>query len=180
MKRKLSLILAAVLLCSACAGTVSATPTAPKKNVVTMTIPSSYGYVYDRLAEAFPHYSNNYYDYDIMPIEMPVEEIIEEEVIMEAPAMAAAPAKDMVVAEEAVEEAVVEEAAVQTGGGDYSKTNVQVEGIDEGDIVKTDGEYIYVLKRNSDALVILDADGKDTEVLSRTAVLKKQKTLKNN
>ena len=153
MKRKLSLILAAVLLCSACAGNVSATPTAPKKNVVTMTIPSSYGYVYDRLAEAFPHYRNNYYDYDIMPIEMPVEEIIEEEVIMEAPAMAAAPAKDMVVAEEAVEEAVVEEAAVQTGGGsgDYSKTNVQVEGIDEGDIVKTDGEYIYVLKSGSGA-----------------------------
>ena len=175
MKKKLSLILASALLLSAFAGTASA---APKKNVVTMTIPSSYGYVYDRLAEAFPHYRNNYYDYDIMPIEMPVEEIIEEEVIMEAPAMAAAPAKDMVVAEEAVEEAVVEEAAVQTGGGsgDYSKTNVQVEGIDEGDIVKTDGEYIYVLKRNSDALVILDADGKDTEVLSRTAVLKKQKT----
>jgi len=174
MKRKLSLFMAAVLLCSACAGTVSATPTAPKKNVVTMTIPSSYGYVYDRLAEAFPHYRNNYYDYDIMPIEMPIEEIIEEEVIMEAPAMAAAPAKDMIVAEEAVEEAVVEEAAVQTGGGDYSKTNVQVEGIDEGDIVKTDGEYIYVLK-NSGALVILEADGKNTSVLSRTAVTQKYK-----
>ncbi len=26
---------------------------------------------------------------------------------------------------------------------DYSRTNVQVEGVDEGDIVKTDGEYIY-------------------------------------
>ena len=26
---------------------------------------------------------------------------------------------------------------------DYSKTNIQVEGVDEGDIVKTDGEYIY-------------------------------------
>jgi uncharacterized secreted protein with C-terminal beta-propeller domain len=28
---------------------------------------------------------------------------------------------------------------------DYSKTNVQVEGIDEADIVKTDGEYIYIV-----------------------------------
>jgi uncharacterized secreted protein with C-terminal beta-propeller domain len=25
----------------------------------------------------------------------------------------------------------------------YSRTNVQVEGVDEADIVKTDGEYIY-------------------------------------
>jgi inhibitor of cysteine peptidase len=28
---------------------------------------------------------------------------------------------------------------------DYSKTNIQVEGVDEADIVKTDGEYIYVV-----------------------------------
>lgn len=32
---------------------------------------------------------------------------------------------------------------------DYSKTNVQVEGVDEADIVKTDGEYIYVVARGS-------------------------------
>lgn len=30
--------------------------------------------------------------------------------------------------------------------GDYSTTNVQVEGVDEADIVKTDGEYIYIVK----------------------------------
>ncbi|WP_308461971.1 beta-propeller domain-containing protein [Planococcus sp. CP5-4] len=29
------------------------------------------------------------------------------------------------------------------GGGDHSSTNNQVEGIDEGDIVQTDGEYLY-------------------------------------
>ena len=28
---------------------------------------------------------------------------------------------------------------------DYSETNIQTEGVDEGDIVKTDGEYIYCL-----------------------------------
>jgi uncharacterized secreted protein with C-terminal beta-propeller domain len=27
---------------------------------------------------------------------------------------------------------------------DYSKTNIQVEGVDEDDVVKTDGEYIYL------------------------------------
>ena len=40
----------------------------------------------------------------------------------------------------------------ETGGnGDgegtfYSGTNVQVAGVDEGDIVKTDGTYIYILR----------------------------------
>jgi inhibitor of cysteine peptidase len=29
------------------------------------------------------------------------------------------------------------------GGSDYSGTNIQVEGVDEADVVKTDGEYIY-------------------------------------
>jgi len=32
------------------------------------------------------------------------------------------------------------------GTDDYSTTNVQVEGVDEADIVKTDGEYIYLIK----------------------------------
>ncbi len=51
----------------------------------------------------------------------------------------------------------------------YSGTNVQVEGIDEGDIVKTDGKYIYVL-RDGGELVILRADGKKTAVVSRTEI----------
>jgi uncharacterized secreted protein with C-terminal beta-propeller domain len=33
--------------------------------------------------------------------------------------------------------------------GDYSKTNVQVEGIDEADIVKTDGENIYTVNKKN-------------------------------
>ena len=31
---------------------------------------------------------------------------------------------------------------------DYSTTNIQVEGVDEGDIVKSDGQYLYVLAGN--------------------------------
>lgn len=41
--------------------------------------------------------------------------------------------------------------ALSAGGGesqDFSKTNVQVEGIDEADIVKTDGNYIYTTTKN--------------------------------
>ncbi|VVB84136.1 Beta propeller domain protein [uncultured archaeon] len=45
--------------------------------------------------------------------------------------------------------------AVDTGATDYSTTNIQVEGVDEGDFVKNDGKYIYVLAQNK--LVIVDA-----------------------
>lgn len=36
----------------------------------------------------------------------------------------------------------------QKGELDYSETNTQVEGVDEADIVKTDGKYIYYLTNN--------------------------------
>ena len=38
----------------------------------------------------------------------------------------------------------------------YSKTNVQVENVDEADIVKTDGKYIYYV--NSNKVLIIDAE----------------------
>ncbi|MDO4815984.1 MAG: beta-propeller domain-containing protein [Bacillota bacterium] len=43
----------------------------------------------------------------------------------------------------------------------YSDTNVQVEGIDEGDIVKTDGEYIYAIMDSE--LRVYRADGENTK-----------------
>ena len=39
--------------------------------------------------------------------------------------------------------------------GDYSKTNIQVEGVDEADIVKNDGKYIYAVSGNK--VFIIDA-----------------------
>ncbi len=41
----------------------------------------------------------------------------------------------------------------QNTGGDFYNTNVQVEGIDEGDIVKTNGENIYIASLNKIAIV---------------------------
>ena len=35
------------------------------------------------------------------------------------------------------------------GSADYSATNVQVEGVDEADIAKNDGEYLYVVKKQT-------------------------------
>ncbi len=40
-----------------------------------------------------------------------------------------------------------------SGSKDYSGTNIQVEGVDEADIVKTDGEYIYFAKGSEVVLV---------------------------
>lgn len=49
-------------------------------------------------------------------------------------------------------------------GSDYSKTNTQVEGVDEADVIKTDGRYIYVL--NNSGVTVLEAKGADTEKLA--------------
>lgn len=62
----------------------------------------------------------------------------------------------------------VEGATLMDSGGsnEYSETNIQVEGVDEPDIVKTDGKYLYVLTGNE--VVILRAyPGINAEVVSR-------------
>jgi uncharacterized secreted protein with C-terminal beta-propeller domain len=49
---------------------------------------------------------------------------------------------------------------------EYSTTNVQVEGVDEADIVKTDGTYIYVVSNQT--IVILRAyPAEEAQILSR-------------
>tara|TARA_Y100000310_G_scaffold330494_1_gene402248 strand:+ start:1498 stop:3936 length:2439 start_codon:yes stop_codon:yes gene_type:complete len=51
------------------------------------------------------------------------------------------------------------------GAGDYSETNIQVEGVDEADIVKNDGKYIYVV--SGQKVLIVDAfPAEDMEILS--------------
>jgi uncharacterized secreted protein with C-terminal beta-propeller domain len=53
----------------------------------------------------------------------------------------------------------------QATGNDYSQTNTQVAGVDEADVVKTDGRFIYSLSHNE--IVITKADGRNTKELSR-------------
>lgn len=45
--------------------------------------------------------------------------------------------------------AVTESTAGSLASPDYSSTNIQVEGVDEADIVKNDGKYIYLVKGNT-------------------------------
>ncbi|MCD4699739.1 MAG: beta-propeller domain-containing protein [Phycisphaerae bacterium] len=58
------------------------------------------------------------------------------------------------------------DSAPSTGGSlDYSETNIQVQGVDEADIVKTDGKYIYTLSGNT--LNIVEAyPAEEAELLS--------------
>ncbi|MDP2973982.1 MAG: beta-propeller domain-containing protein, partial [Candidatus Diapherotrites archaeon] len=60
------------------------------------------------------------------------------------------------------------EGAVGGGGTvDYSTTNIQVEGVDEADIVKSDGKYIYNFSKNR--LIITDAYPiENSTILSKT------------
>ena len=56
-----------------------------------------------------------------------------------------------------------------TGTTDHSNTNNQVEGVDEADLVKTDGHYIYTLADSN--LVIVDASNPDSlQVVSSTPI----------
>ncbi len=52
-------------------------------------------------------------------------------------------------------------------GPSYSTTNVQVAGVDEADVMKTDGYYIYLLSNSKNAVYILNADSQNASVLAK-------------
>ena len=51
----------------------------------------------------------------------------------------------------------------EDGSNDFSTTNIQVENVDEADIIKTDGEYIYSLSDNQ--VIITDARDPENPVI---------------
>lgn len=60
------------------------------------------------------------------------------------------------------------ETAKDTASSTYSKTNVQVENVDEADIIKNDGEYIYTASSNSENKIsIYKPDGKKVKLMSQ-------------
>ena len=55
------------------------------------------------------------------------------------------------------------------GSVDYSETNIQVEGVDEPDIVKTDGTFLYVLA-NQTIFILRGYPAEDAVVLSKISI----------
>lgn len=70
----------------------------------------------------------------------------------------------------------LKEGAQQTNGSttDYTKTNVQVEGVDEGDKIKTDGKRIYSLSNSNLRVVEALPDGSMNIVLSENLIADEQ------
>lgn len=67
-------------------------------------------------------------------------------------------------ADNAAPEAASDSAATGMGGG-FSDTNMQTPGVDEADIVKTDGQYLYLLRDGE--VAILKADGASTAEIGK-------------
>ncbi|MCR5202164.1 MAG: beta-propeller domain-containing protein [Lachnospiraceae bacterium] len=63
---------------------------------------------------------------------------------------------------------------------DYSKTNVRTEGVDEAEIVKTDGNNIYEYNRIRNCIDIIKVNGKDTERVARISLTKYQINVNQN
>ena len=62
--------------------------------------------------------------------------------------------------------ALMESYALKSTVPQYSTTNIQVEGVDEADIVKTDGEYIYVVS-GKNVTIVKAYPAEEAEVLSQ-------------
>ena len=93
----------------------------------------------------------------------PIEYAVEESATMD---MGVGANADTAARKVAAQEAA---AAAPIAGEDYSTTNLRDELVDEADIVKTDGEYLYILKDGVE-LVIVKADKKNTQYVSTTIV----------
>ncbi|MDY3918304.1 MAG: beta-propeller domain-containing protein [Candidatus Limivivens sp.] len=73
--------------------------------------------------------------------------------------------------EDIAEESMLEDTAdtLTSGSGDFSETNLQELGVDEGDVVKTDGTYFYIVDEWG-SFRIVKAEGSRLELASRTEV----------
>jgi inhibitor of cysteine peptidase len=58
-----------------------------------------------------------------------------------------------------------------SGSDDYSDTNVQVEGVDEMDNVKTDGKYLYIVRNNKVSILLAYTNDLESDALSEVTEL---------
>ncbi len=88
---------------------------------------------------------------------------------MEVADTATADTEDMTAGADSPVEYTSQESAADTGSaakaeGSYSETNVRQQGVDEADVVKTDGRYIYTLTNAGNSISIVDTKDDLTSV----------------
>ncbi len=97
------------------------------------------------------------------------EVFAEDAAAVNSAAMQAAGARDTgttgAIVEDLAKESVQNESEVL-----HSETNTREAGVDEGDIIKTDGKYIYLLKKASNQVNLVDISGSGMKVVSKIAL----------
>ncbi len=59
---------------------------------------------------------------------------------------------------------------------DFSTTNVRTEGVNEGDMILTDGQYIFIANKKNGIVHVLSGEGKDSKLLKSIPVTIQGKT----
>ncbi len=91
---------------------------------------------------------------------------------MDIPAEAAEEPAAAPMPEPVMTDGMKSEEGLASNGGRYSGTNNQVVGVDEADIVKTDGTWIYALNYANNKVYILSAEGKDSKIVGTVKLMK--------
>ncbi len=109
-----------------------------------------YEEVYGYLEERINAMSAGSYDGGAKTMESGMEDVASTDMAEQSIAMDAAPMEMMGGSAAEAKTAAVAETA------EYSETNVRQEGVDEADVVKTDGRYLYTLRDNGRAVAVVD------------------------
>ena len=147
------------------------------KPVETIVVDSDYKNLYEELENTQGAYFNTKASEMIVPMEAESGMDMGAPVAGGGEAAAEAPAADIPTPDaspdynvdapaiEDSREIAADEVITPGASTDFSETNTQVEGVGEADIIKTDGEYIYVL--NSKNIIIAKANAGNPEVVSK-------------
>ena len=131
----------------------------------SLAVVGSYENLVSLLADLV-QYSGYYYAED--EVALSVESIANDSIAgaMDTPKLSA-PMRESAMDDQADADQGVNYSAAESGAGaDYSQTNVQVAGVDEADIVKTDGKYIYLVK-GSQVIVAEAYPAGEMKIISR-------------
>ena len=77
---------------------------------------------------------------------------------------------EAVASEESAQSDMMADTSAKSATESYSETNVRQEGVDEGDVVKTDGAYLYVLEDSGQEVAIIDTRNQRMEKISSVTV----------